>query len=60
MLPDPATRYPITVPDGTAHRGRVFLSAAIDHQNIDIGAYSYASDFDPPDNWAPHLAPYLF
>lgn len=59
-LPDPGRRYPITLPGGSAHAGTVFLSRAIDHPRFVAGDYSYASDFDPPEDWAARLAPYLF
>lgn len=59
-LPDPKRRYPITLPDGSDHKGTVFLSQAIDHPCFEAGAYSYASDFDAPEDWATRLAPYLF
>lgn len=38
----------------------VFLNAVINHPRIQAGAYSYASSFDPPQDWAATLAPYLF
>lgn len=60
MFPDATRRYPITLPDGTEHPGTVFLSQVIDHASWQVGAYSYASDFNPPQDWAAHLAPYLF
>lgn len=59
-LPVPSRKYPITLPDGTDHTGTVFLSEAIDHPRFRAGAYSYASDFDAPTDWASRLAPYLF
>lgn len=59
-LPDTDRLTPVTLPDGSSHPGTVLLEQAIDHPNITVGAYSYASDFDPPQNWAQHLAPYLF
>lgn len=59
-LPDPDQPYPITLPDGTAHRGTVMLRAVVDHPQLSVGAYTYASDFDPPQDWATHLTPYLF
>lgn len=59
-FPDPQRRYPITLPDGSTHVGMVFLSQVIDHPDFDVGDYTYASDFDPPQDWAQHLAPYLF
>jgi len=59
-LPDAHRRYPVTLPDGTNHQGTVFLSRAIDHPRFETGEYTYASDFDPPQDWATRLAPYLF
>lgn len=59
-LPDPLRRYPITLPDGSDHKGTVFLSQVIDHPEFEVGDYSYASDFDPPQDWRARLAPYLF
>lgn len=64
-MPFPAaeTLHPVTLPDGTVHKGNVFLKNAIKHPNWDIGDFTYASDFDPPENpadWAARLAPYLF
>jgi len=59
-LPDPSRRYPVTLPDGSNHAGTVFLSRVIDHPGFQVGDFTYASDFDPPQNWAQHLAPYLF
>ncbi len=63
FFPLPDTVHPVTLPDGTVHKGNVFLKAAITHPNWDVGDYTYASDFDPPDDpqdWAGRLAPYLF
>lgn len=48
------------LPDGSAHSGTVFLKAAIQHPRFIVGDYSYASAFDPPEDWAARLAPYLF
>jgi virginiamycin A acetyltransferase len=59
-FPTPDTRHPLPLPDGSGHPGAVFLSAVIDHPRIDAGDYSYAFDFDPPDDWAARLAPYLY
>ncbi len=62
-FPSPETLHPVTFPDGTVHKGNVFLKAAITHPNWEIGDYTYASAFEPPDNpedWAGRLAPYLF
>lgn len=59
-FPKPDALHPITLPDGTPHKGTVFLAAIITHSRMDIGDYTYASAFDPPDDWAARLAPYLF
>ncbi|MDR6757944.1 virginiamycin A acetyltransferase [Mycoplana sp. BE70] len=52
--------HPITAPDGTVIRNTVYLRNVIDHPRIEVGDYSYASDFSCPDDWAATLAPYLF
>lgn len=58
--PDPRALYPITLPDGSPHTGTVFLRNAIDHPNIEIGAFTYYSDFGTVTDHAARLAPYLF
>ncbi|MXQ09270.1 antibiotic acetyltransferase [Alphaproteobacteria bacterium GH1-50] len=58
-FPLPETRHPLILPDGTPHEGTVFLKAVIDHPNWEVGDYSYASSFDPPEDWAARLAPWL-
>jgi virginiamycin A acetyltransferase len=59
-FPDAGRACPITLPDGSEHAGTVFLNQVIDHPGWQVGDYSYASDFNPPRDWAAHLAPYLF
>lgn len=59
-FPESGRAYPIELPDGSVHKGTAFLNQVITHPNFQIGDYSYASEFDPPDDWAAHLAPYLF
>ena len=59
-FPDPATRHPLIMPDGQPHTGTVFLAAVIDHPRWEVGAYSYASAHRAPEDWAFHLAPYLY
>lgn len=62
-FPAPDTLHPVTFPDSTVHKGNVFLNAAISHPNWSIGDYTYANDFDPPEDpaaWATRLAPYMF
>jgi virginiamycin A acetyltransferase len=48
------------LPSGEAHRGTVFLKAAVQNPRFEVGDFTYASDFDPPEDWGAHLAPYLF
>lgn len=59
-FPAPETRHPLVLPDATVHEGTVFLKAVIDHPRWEVGDYSYASAHRPPEDWARHLAPYLF
>lgn len=57
---DPALRHPMVLPDGTTLPNMVHLNQVIDHPNVTIGDFTYAYDFDPPDDWAVRLAPYLY
>ncbi len=59
-FPDPLQRLPVRAPDGSRIDGTVFLDQLIDQDNCHIGAYTYASDFDAPQDWRARLAPYLF
>lgn len=59
-FPGALTRHPVTLPDGSVHKGTVFLKAAIDHPNIEVGDFAYYSDFDPVEDYASRLAPYLY
>ena len=59
-FPTANTLHPIILPDGTIHKGTVFLNAAVDHPNIEVGDYTYASAHQPPADWGFHLAPYLY
>lgn len=61
--PGPETVHPVTLPDGTVLPINVFLKAVIDHPRIEVGDYTYASDFNPPQDvsgWASRIAPYIF
>ncbi|WYK05389.1 CatB-related O-acetyltransferase [Cereibacter sphaeroides f. sp. denitrificans] len=46
--------------DGRANPSMVHLNRVIDHPNIRIGDFTYANDFDPPEDWAARLVPYLY
>lgn len=52
--------HPMRFPDGRVNEGLVHLNRVIDHPNIRIGDFTYASTFAPPDDWAARLAPYLY
>lgn len=59
-FPPAQSSHPLTLPDGETHPGTVFLKPVIDHPRIEVGDYTYASAFEPPEDWAAHLAPYLY
>lgn len=59
----PDTVHPVQLPDGTRVPMNVFLKAVIDHPRIEIGDYTYVSDFNPPEDvadWQARIAPYIF
>ncbi|MBK4216102.1 CatB-related O-acetyltransferase [Paracoccus caeni] len=57
---DASSAYPMHFPDGRENRGLVHLNRVIDHPNLEIGDFTYASSFDPPTDWAARLAPYTY
>lgn len=59
-MPLPDHMHPIELPDGTRFPGTVLLNQVVDNPQFEIGDFTYASDFDPPENWGRRLAPYLF
>lgn len=60
-FPDPDTLHPVKLPTAEDHKGTVFLApATVDHPRFHVGDYTYASAHVPPDDWAFHLAPYLY
>lgn len=60
IYPAPDTVHPVPMPDGGVHEGTVFLKPVIRHPRWEIGEYTYASAHHPPQDWAFHLAPYLY
>lgn len=54
--------HPITTPDGKEWPEVVFLKNVINHSQIEVGDYTYYSDFQLRygDDYAKKLAPYLF
>lgn len=57
---DAAKPHPMILPNGQLNTGLVYLNRVITHPNIEIGDFTYASSFDPPQDWAGRLAPYLY
>ena len=57
---DPDAAHPMRFPDGRLNEGLVHLNRVIDHPNVQVGDFTYASSFDPPADWAARLAPYLY
>lgn len=57
---DPLLLHPHRLPDGSPNRCIVHLPRAITQDNVTIGDFTYANDFDPPDDWRARLAPYLY
>jgi virginiamycin A acetyltransferase len=57
---DPLLLHPHRLPDGSPNRCIVHLPRAIAQDNIEVGDFTYANDFDPPDDWRARLAPYLY
>lgn len=57
---DATLSHPMRFPDGSLNQGLVHLARVIDHPNIEIGDFTYASSFDPPQDWAVRLAPYTY
>lgn len=52
--------HPITLADGTVVPGTVYLKNVINHPRINVGQFSYASNFSAQQDWAHTLAPYLY
>lgn len=59
-VPDPKQPHPIALPDGALYPGMVMLNTVVANPQFQVGDYTYASDFDPPQDWGLRLAPYLF
>ncbi|MEL6315789.1 MAG: CatB-related O-acetyltransferase [Pseudomonadota bacterium] len=58
-FPDPSTHHPLSLPDGTRFKALVFLKNMVTAPNFEVGAYTYASADQEPENWTSALAPYL-
>lgn len=55
-----AALHPMRFADGYENPCMVHLAQAITHPNIEVGDFTYANDFDPPNDWALRLAPYTY
>jgi len=59
-FPAPGNRHPVLMLDGTPHEDTVFLKSVIAHPNIEVGDYSYMTDFSGNRDYAGLIAPYLY
>jgi len=57
---DPKRKHPMVMPDGTVVTQVVHLKEVIDHPRIEVGEFSYHHNQETVDDYAAHLAPYLF
>lgn len=57
---DASNPHPMRLPNGQTNTGLVHLNAVVSHPNLTIGDYTYASAFDPPQDWGARLAPYTY
>lgn len=57
---DACARHPFTLPSGEFHLPTVHLNQVIDHPNIEVGDYTYYSDFEPVEDYAARIAPYIY
>lgn len=53
-------RHPMRFSDGRENPCMAHLAQVIDHPNITVGEFTYANDFDAPQDWAARLAPYTY
>ncbi|WP_419787019.1 CatB-related O-acetyltransferase [Pseudodesulfovibrio sp.] len=57
---DATVKYPMIMPDGTVVRSVVQLNQVLDHPRIEVGDFSYYSNFRELEDYAAAIAPYLF
>ncbi|WP_281842561.1 CatB-related O-acetyltransferase [Sinisalibacter aestuarii] len=57
---DASRRHPLTNLNGEPHTQTVHLARVIDHPNIEVGDFTYYNDFDPVEDYAARIAPYLY
>lgn len=55
-----AQKNPMVMPDGTIIEQVVHLKSVINHPRIEVGEYSYYSNFEKLKDYAAYMAPYLF
>lgn len=56
---NPNTRHPIRLPDGANYQNTVWLKSVLNHPKIEVGEFTYYNDFEPVDDYAARIAPYL-
>lgn len=59
-FPSPDVRHPVFGSGDAPLTTTVFLAAAITHPRFQVGAYTYASAHQAPEDWSALLAPYLY
>ncbi len=57
---DASARHPLVDLTGKPHTPTVHLARVIDHPNISVGDFTYYNDFDPVEDYAARIAPYLY
>ncbi|GGD24161.1 CatB-related O-acetyltransferase [Sinisalibacter lacisalsi] len=57
---DASLRHPLINIHGEPHNQTVQLARVIDHPNIAVGDFTYYNDFDPVEDYAARIAPYLY
>ena len=57
---NPAAKHPMIMPDGTVIRQVVNLNQVIDHPRIEVGDFTYYSNFNELEDYAAAIAPFLF
>ncbi len=57
---DSSSRHPLVDLTGKPHTQTVHLARVITHPNISVGDFTYYNDFDPVEDYAARIAPYLY
>lgn len=57
---DAELRHPLTLASGETYTNTVWLARATDHPNIEVGDFTYYTDFEPVTDYAARIAPNLY